>query len=199
MELANDLKSRQEVRDLVEAAAEAQKVLRTLNQDAIDRIVLAMAQAGQRHARELAEQAQAETGFGNVPDKVIKNEFASKTLWEAVKDLKTVGILLKDPEKQVLDVGVQVGVIAGIAPSTNPTSTVIYKSMIALKGGNAIVFSPHPGAKACSLRAARLMAQAAESAGCPKGAIGCISIPTMDAVDELMKHPKVKLLSLIHI
>lgn len=194
MELAKDLKSRQEVRDLVETAAEAQKVLRTLDQDAIDRIVRAMAQAGQRHARELAEQARSETGFGSVLDKVIKNEFASKTLWEAVKDLKTVGILRKDPEKQVWDVGVPVGVIAGIAPSTNPTSTVIYKSMIALKGGNAIVFSPHPGAKACSLRAAQLMAQAAEQAGCPKGAIGCISLPTMDAVDELMKHPKVKLI-----
>ena len=194
MELAKDLMSRQEVRDLVEAAARAQEQLRHMDQSAIDRIVEAMAKAGSAHAQELAELANKETGFGSVPDKVIKNQFASQKLWNTIRDQKTVGILRKDFEKQVWDVAVPVGVIAGIAPSTNPTSTVIYKSMIALKGGNAIVFSPHPGAKECSLKAAQIMAEAAEAAGCPKGAIGCISVPTMEAVDELMKHPKVRLI-----
>lgn len=194
MELAKDLRSRQEVRDLVEAAAKAQEQLRKLDQKAIDRIVEAMAQAGERHAEELARLACDETGFGNVPDKIVKNQFASKTLWNAIKDQKTVGILKQDQEHKVWDVAVPVGVVAGIAPSTNPTSTVIYKAMIALKAGNAIVLSPHPGAKSCSLRAAQLLSQAAEAAGCPKGAIGCISTPTMDAVEELMKHPQVKLI-----
>ncbi len=194
MELSKDLMSRQQVRDLVEAAAEAQKVLCTMDQQAIDRIVEAMAKTAADYATELASMAVEETGFGNVQDKIVKNRFASHRLWEAIRDQKTVGILRKDREKQVWDVAVPVGVIAGIAPSTNPTSTVIYKAMIALKGGNAIVLSPHPGAKKCSLRAAELLAQAAEAAGCPRGAIGCISLPTMQAVEELMKHPKVKLI-----
>ena len=194
MELAKDLQSRQEVRDLVDAAAKAQEQLRKLDQGAIDRIVEAMARAGEQHAGELARMACEETGFGNVPDKIEKNKFASRTLWNAIRDMKTVGILKKDEARKVWDVAVPVGVVAGIAPSTNPTSTVIYKSMIALKGGNTIVFSPHPGAKNCSFKAAQLMAEAAEGAGCPKGAVGCISIPTMEAVEELMKHPKVRLI-----
>ena len=194
MELSKDLKSRQEVRDLVTAAVAAQQQLRRLDQTAIDRIVEAMACAGHEHAEELARLAVEETGFGNVKDKITKNKFASLTLWHAIKEQKTVGILHKDEEKKVWDVAVPVGVIAGIAPSTNPTSTVIYKSIIAIKSGNAIVLSPHPGAKNCSLRAAQLMIQAAEGAGCPHGAIGCITTPTMDAVDELMKHPKVDLI-----
>ena len=194
MELSKDLLSRQQVRDLVEDAENAQKLLRKMDQKTVDRIVEAMAKTAADHAEELAVMAVEETGFGNVPDKVQKNLFASKRLWEEIKNQKTVGILRKDGEKQVWDVAVPVGVIAGIAPSTNPTSTVIYKAMIALKGGNSIVFSPHPGAKKSSCRAAEMLAKAAEAAGCPKGAIGCISLPTMQAVEELMKHPKVKLI-----
>ena len=194
MELSKDLKSRQEVRDLVEAADQAQKQLRKLDQAAIDRIVSAMAKAGCDHARVLAEEARKETGFGNVTDKAEKNRFASKTLWEHIKDLKTVGILNRDDKRKIWDIGVPVGVIAGIVPSTNPTSTVIYKAMIALKAGNSIVFSPHPGAVCCTVHAAQIMVQAAEEAGCPKGAIGCIGLPSMEAVEELMKHPKVRLI-----
>ena len=138
--------------------------------------------------------AVEETGFGNGPDKILKNRFVSETLWQAIRDQKTVGILRKDEEKKIWDVAVPVGVIAGIVPSTNPTSTVMYKAMIALKSGNAIVFSHHPGARDCSLQAAKRMAEAAEAAGCPRGAIGCITLPTMEAVDELMHHPKVRLI-----
>lgn len=194
MELDHDLKSRQEVRDLVEAAAKAQEALKKMSQSEIDRIVQEMMQSAKTHAEELAKMARDETGFGTVGDKVQKNLFASEKLWSVIKDQKTVGILRKDHENKVWDVAVPVGVIAGIVPSTNPTSTVIYKSMIALKSGNAIVFSPHPGAKLCSLRAAQLMAQAIERAGGPKDAVSCISAPTMQAVDELMKHPKVSLI-----
>lgn len=194
MELDRDLKSRQEVRILVENAHQAQEALSKLDQPAIDRIVKAMAQAGERDAAELGKLAAEETGFGNAADKREKNLLASRTLWEAVKDLKTVGIVRQDAAKRVWDVAVPVGVIAGIAPSTNPTSTVIYKSIIAIKGGNAIVFSPHPGAKLCSLETAKRIMAAAEAAGCPSGAIGCISDPTMAAVEELLHHPKVRLI-----
>ncbi len=194
MELSKDLQSRQQVRDLVSAAAAAQEKLRRLDQTAIDRIVEAMAETAFSHAEELAKLAVEETGFGNVADKIQKNQFASRTLWETIREQKTIGILNKDHEKRTWDVGVPVGVIAGIAPSTNPTSTVIYKAMIALKGGNTIVFSPHPGARGCSCRAAEILMDAAREAGCPDGAIGCISIPTMEAVEELMKHPQVKLI-----
>ena len=194
MELSADLKSRQEVRDLVAAARAAQKELARFSQEQIDRITEAMAREAHRHALRLGQMAVEETGFGNAQDKASKNKFASLTLWHAIKEQKTVGILKKDEEKQVWDIAVPVGVIAGIAPSTNPTSTVIYKSIIAIKAGNAIVLSPHPGAKKCSLEAARIVAKAAEEAGCPKGAIGCITMPTMAAVDELMKHPDVDLI-----
>ena len=194
MELSKDLRSRQEVRNLVEDAAKAQACLCRMDQAAIDAMVRAMAEAGSKHARELAQLACNETGFGNVEDKITKNEFASKTLYEAIKDQKTVGILREDAARKVWDIGVPVGVIAGIVPSTNPTSTVIYKAMISIKAGNAIVFSPHPGARECTIKAAQLMQQAILDAGGPKWAVGCITEPTMDAVDELMKHPKVKLI-----
>ena len=194
MELDRDLRSRQEVRTLVAQAHRAQEQLARLDQAAIDRIVQAMAEAGARDAAELGQLAAGETGFGNGEDKREKNLLASRTLWEAVKDLKTVGIVHRDQARKVWDVAVPVGVIAGIAPSTNPTSTVIYKAIIALKGGNAIVFSPHPGAKACSLETARRMMAAAAAAGCPDGAISCISDPTMAAVDELLHHPQVRLI-----
>lgn len=194
MELEKDLKSRQEVRMLVAAAAKAQDQLQTMDQQAVDRIVEAMAKAASEHAAELAQMAVDETGFGNIPDKIEKNRFAACTLWEAIRDQKTVGILHQDEKRRIWDVGVPVGVVAGIVPSTNPTSTVIYKAMIALKAGNSIVFSPHPNAVSCTTRAASLLAEAAVKAGCPKGAVGCITIPTMDGVQELMKHPQVRLI-----
>lgn len=194
MELSKDLRSRQEVRDLVEKAAQAQEILCTMEQEQIDKIVCALAKAGSAHAKELAELACQETGFGNAEDKTFKNNFASNSLYEVIRDQKTVGILREDTARQVWDVAVSVGVIAGIVPSTNPTSTVIYKAMISLKAGNAIVFSPHPGAKQCTIRTAAILAKAAEAAGCPTGAIGCITEPTMDAVDELMKHRLVRLI-----
>jgi len=194
MELDKDLRSRQQVRELVTKAHKAQKILQTMSQEAIDRIVAAVAKCGEAHAQELAELAVQETGFGNAADKIVKNRFASAAVYEAIRDMKTVGILREDAQSKVWDVGVPVGVVAGIAPSTNPTSTVLYKSLIALKGGNTIVFSPHPGAKNCTKKAVDYIMEAAVGAGCPEGAVGCITIPTMDAVEELMKHPEVRLI-----
>lgn len=194
MEFDLDLRSRQEVRQLVAKAEEAQQQLAALSQEQIDRIVQAISQAGAENAAMLGRMAREETGFGNAKDKEQKNLFASQKVYDAIRDMKTVGILHEDAKRRVWDVGVPVGVIAGIAPSTNPTSTVIYKSLIALKGGNAIVFSPHPAAVKCSVKTAQILMAAARAAGCPDGAIGIITQPTMEAVAELMHHPAVRLI-----
>lgn len=189
MELKDkDLTSVQETRNLLSQAYEASKKLAKMDQRQIDVIVRAISDAGAANARILAAEANEETGFGIRQDKEIKNLFAAKAVYEAIKDQRTIGILREDREHQVWDIGVPVGVIAGLIPSTNPTSTVIYKTLIALKGGNAIVFSPHPSAKNCILRTVRLLAEAAEAAGCPGGAVSAISTPTMEATQELMKH-----------
>ena len=194
MEFDRDLKSRQEVRWLMEAAHQAYLELKAFSQEKLDRITEAICRAGEENAESLGRMACEETGFGNPLDKAEKNRFASRRVYEAIRGMKTVGILREDQERKVWDVGVPVGVIAGIVPSTNPTSTVIYKAMIALKAGSPIVFSPHPGAVRCTTKAAQLVAQAAYAAGCPKGAIGCIETPTMDAVKELMQHEHTRLI-----
>ena len=186
MDFDKDLQARQEARVLLRQAKQAQEQLATFPQEKLDAIVKAIADAISDAAVELAELAVRETGFGNVEDKITKNRFASRTLWDAVKDMKTVGVLKQLPGEKLWEVGVPMGVIAAIVPSTNPTSTVCYKAMIALKSGNAIVFSPHPKAIACTGRAASLAAAAAERAGAPKGSIGCLSIPSMDGCKELM-------------
>jgi acetaldehyde dehydrogenase (acetylating) len=195
MELKDrDLVSIQETRNLIMAAHAAQKQLAAMSQQEIDRICEAMASAGYENADRLAAMACEETGFGRPADKRIKNIFGSKAVYEAVKDMKTVGVINEDRAKGIVEIGVPMGVIAGLVPSTNPTSTVFFKSIIAIKSANAIIFSPHPGARKCIMEAAKLMASAAEAAGCPKGAIACIETLTMQATDTLMKH---KLVSLI--
>ena len=194
MEFDKDLQARQEARQLLRRAEAAQKQLAQLPQEKLDTIVKAIADAIDAAATELADMAVRETGFGNVEDKVTKNRFASRTLWDAVKDMKTVGVLKELPGEKLWEIGVPVGVIAAIVPSTNPTSTVCYKAMIALKSGNAIVFSPHPKAIACTLRAAKLASAAAEKAGAPAGSIGCLSIPSMDGCRELMQGEETRLI-----
>ena len=194
MEFDRDLRARQEVRLLAQQAQQAFEGLQKLDQSGLDRITEALSRAGARHAAELAREACAETGFGNERDKTEKNRFAAVRVFGAIRGLRTVGILRRDDERRVWDVGVPVGVIAGIVPSTNPTSTVLYKSLIALKAGSPIVFSPHPHAVRCTLHAARLMAEAAEAAGCPKGAISCLTMPSLDAVQELLHAPQVRLI-----
>ena len=194
MEFDKDLSARQEARLLARQAAEAQEILGKMSQQQLDNIVRAMAESFQARAEELARQAVDETGFGNVGDKTAKNRFASGRVWEAICDMKTVGILREDPVERLWEVGVAVGVIAAIVPSTNPTSTVCYKAMIALKAGNAIVFSPHPKAIKCTLAAARIVAEAAERAGAPKGSVGCLAIPSLDGCRELMGAEQVRLI-----
>lgn len=192
--LDKDLVSIQEVRTLVKNAKAAQQKLESMNQEQIDKIVKAIADAGFENAEKLAKMANEETGFGKYEDKIIKNVFASKMVYETLKDTKTVGIIGEYRENKTIDIATPVGVVAGLIPSTNPTSTVIYKAMIALKGGNAIVFSPHPNAKKCILETVEIIRNAAVNAGCPKDAIGCITTPSLQGTSELMKH---KLTSLI--
>ena len=179
-----DLEARQQAREFVKRSQEAQEALRRKSQQQLDTIGAAVAEAFQEQARELAQLAVRETGFGNVPDKITKNEFASRTVWDAVKDMKTVGILRE--QEGLWDVGVPVGVIGAIVPSTNPTSTVCYKALIALKSGNTVIFSPHPKALGCTMRAAEIVAKAAEAAGAPKNSVQCLSIPSMAGCQELM-------------
>ena len=194
MEIDKDLAARQEARELCRQAEKAQKELAKMSQQQLDAIVETMARDFSAAAEVLAEKAVAETGFGNVRDKITKNKFASETVLAATRGMKTVGILREDPENRLWEIGVPVGVIAAIVPSTNPTSTVCYKAMIALKSGNAIVFSPHPKAAACTLQAAKVVAAAAEKAGAPAGCISCLTFGSMAGCQELMGAKEVRLI-----
>lgn len=194
IELDNDLQSRQNARELVRNAKKAQAILATFSQQQIDAIVKNVAQEAAHHAEALAKMAAEETGFGNWQDKVLKNRFASLRVYDAIKDMKTVSIIHDDPLQKVMDVGVPLGVICALVPSTNPTSTVIYKTLIALKAGNAIIFSPHPGARQCSWKAIEIVKRAAEAAGAPAGSVDAISQLTLEATSELMHSKDVSLI-----
>ncbi|RUS46334.1 acetaldehyde dehydrogenase (acetylating) [Cohnella sp. AR92] len=189
MRLDADLHSIQEVRDSLTEANAAQKKLERLTQRQIDEIVRAMANAADAEAERLGAMAVEETGYGKPADKAAKNRFVARSVYEAIKDMPTVGIIRKDESTKVWEVAQPVGVIAAIIPSTNPTSTVIFKCLIALKARNAIVISPHPAAFECCREAARAMRLAAEEAGAPEGLIHCLSRPTLEASEELMRHP----------
>ena len=194
MDFDKDLAARQEARLLCRQAELAQKKLAQMSQQQLDAIVESVAQAFSAAALELAELAVRETGFGNVEDKITKNKFASETVLANVRGMKTVGLLREDPHEKLWEIGVPVGLIAAIVPSTNPTSTVCYKAIIALKSGNSIVFSPHPKAVNCTLQAARIVAAAAEKAGAPAGSVGCLSMASMAGCQELMAAPQVRLI-----
>ena len=194
MEFDKDLAARQEARALAKAAEDAQSGLLRMSQAQLDAIVEAVARAFAKESVGLASMAVKETGFGVVEDKITKNLFASERVAQAVRGMKTVGILGRHPEQKLWEVGVPVGVIAAIVPSTNPTSTVCYKAIIALKAGNSIVFSPHPKAIACTKKAVQIVAAAAESAGAPKGSVSCLGIPSLDGCRELMAAPQVRLI-----
>lgn len=189
-----DLLSMQEVRELVEAAKAAQRELAQMSQAQVDRIVRAIADAGVRNARRLAQMANEDTGFGIVEDKIIKNVFASRGVYEHIKDMKTIGEISCDPARGIHTIAVPVGVIAGLIPSTNPTSTALYKAEIAIKAGNAIVFSPHPTALRCILETVKVIRQAVSEAGGNEDLVSCITIPTMEATDNLMRHRDVAMI-----
>ena len=192
--LDKDLVSIQETRGLIRKAKEAQSKLARMSQQDIDRIVKAISDAAYENSEKLAKMANEETGFGKWEDKVLKNVFAARTVYESIKDTKTVGIVEENVEKRAFKIMVPVGVVAGLIPSTNPTSTAIYKAMISIKARNAIVLSPHPSAKKCIIETAKIIAKAAERAGCPEGAIGCITVPSIEGTNELMKNKDTSLI-----
>jgi acetaldehyde dehydrogenase (acetylating) len=189
-----DLASIQEARDAVDRAGSAQARFAEFSQAQVDRVVRSASEGARSAAERLARLAVEETGIGRFEDKVIKNRFAAVDVYEYIKDIKTCGILDGDEAAGVWDVAVPVGVICGITPVTNPTSTVIYNALIALKSRNAVVFSPHPAAARCTLEASRVVASAAERSGAPAGVIECLTIPTLEAARELMKHDGVDLI-----
>jgi acetaldehyde dehydrogenase (acetylating) len=186
-----DLAAIQEVRDQVARAVEAQQRWAAFSQAQVDTVIEAMAAAAAKEAEPLARLAVEETGYGNVPDKIRKNLFAAEDLLRAIRPLKTVGIVREDKENSVLEIAEPVGVVAAIIPTTNPTSTAIYKVLISLKAGNAIVISPHPNAKRCICATADVLNRAALTAGAPEGLIGCLTSVTQAATQELMRHRRI--------
>jgi acetaldehyde dehydrogenase (acetylating) len=187
----SDLVSIQEVRAKVEKAYAAFQHYRRFNQQQIDAIVETMAAAGRANAKRLAEMAVEETGYGNAKDKVAKNLLCADLLPRAIRNMKTVGVLREIPEDKVVEIGVPVGVVAAILPTTNPTSTAIYKIIIALKAGNTIVISPHPRAKSCTCETAAVLYKAAREAGAPEDVVQCVYNATIEGTDALMRHPRV--------
>jgi acetaldehyde dehydrogenase (acetylating) len=183
-----DLASVAEARALARAGRQAQPLLAELSQEQIDRIVTAMANAVTLHAEALAALAVEETGYGVAADKVQKNLFASRQVYEFIAPMKTVGVVNRIEDKKVVEIAEPFGVVAAIVPSTNPTSTAIYKVLIALKARCPIVISPHPSAARCITRAVEIMADAAAQAGAPAGSIGWMKTVTLEGTQELMKH-----------
>lgn len=189
-----DLKSIQEARILVKRAAEAQKIYQGFSQAQVDRITAAAVRAASKASEELARLAVEESGFGRIESKIEKNRFSSESLWEDIKDQKTVGIIARDDWKGVVEIAEPYGVIVGIIPITNPTSTTLFKGIIALKTRNAIVFSPHPRGIRCISESSRVMQEAAEAAGAPPGLMSCLSFGSMEGIEEAMRHPLTSLI-----
>lgn len=183
-----DLRSTQEARDLVARASAAQKQFARADQAAVDRIVRAMAGAASAAAERLARLAVDETGMGVYEHKIIKNRFSAEFLLDYILPMRTVGVLREDRATKTKELAVPMGVVGAIIPTTNPTSTAIYKALISVKARNAIVMSPHPRAANCVVETARLMEEAAVAAGAPAGMISCMTGPTLEGTNALMRH-----------
>ena len=186
MSADKDLVSVQQARDLVEAAFKAQSAVARFDQTKIDRICEAMAKAALRESARLGAMAVEETGYGVAIDKQEKNRFAAEDVWNYFRSLRTVGVVSES--KDVVEIASPRGVVAGIIPSTNPTSTAIFKTLIAIKSRNAIVLSPHPSAARCINETVRVMREAAIKEGLPGEAIACMTTATIEGTETLMKH-----------
>jgi acetaldehyde dehydrogenase (acetylating) len=186
-----DLLSISEARALARRAKEAAPVLAELSQDQIDAIVDAMAAAATSQAESFARLAVEETGYGVVADKVQKNRFSSERVYQFIRPMKTVGVIARLEDRRVVEIAEPFGVVCAIVPSTNPTSTAIYKILIALKARCPIVLSPHPAAVRCITRVAEVMHEAAVKAGAPAGSIGWMQNVTLEGTQELMKSREV--------
>ncbi len=189
-----DLRSVQEARNLARLGKVAATQIADYTQEQIDKILCNMVKVAEENSVCLAQMAVEETGFGKVEDKTYKNHMASTLVYNATKDMKTIGIIHEDEVQRVIDIAEPVGLIMGIVPSTNPTSTAIFKAIIAIKSRNAIVFSPHPAALKCTMKAITLMNDAAVAAGAPANIISSLSTLSIGATNELMKCKEVALI-----
>src|SRR5881409_87132 len=183
-----DLASIAEARALARRAKQAWLELAEFSQERIDAIVDAMAEAATSQAEAFARLAVEETGYGVVEDKIQKNLFASQKVYNFIRPMKTVGVIARHEDRRVVDIAEPFGVVAAIVPTTNPTSTAIYKILIAIKARCTIVISPHPSAVKCITRVAEVMEDAARRAGAPPGAINWMTTVTLEGTQELMKH-----------
>src|SRR6267142_5640273 len=183
-----DLASIAEARALAKRAKQAELELAEFSQDRIDAIVDAMAAAATPQAEAFARLAVEETGYGVVEDKIQKNLFSSQRVYHFIRPMKTVGVIARYDDRRVVEIAEPFGVVAAVIPSTNPTSTAIYKILIALKARCAIVLSPHPAAVRCITRVAEIMDESARRAGAPAGAINWMTTVTLEGTQELMKH-----------
>ena len=189
-----DLTSIHEARALARRAKQAQLQLAEFNQQQVDAIVDAMASAAAGNVEAFARLAVEETGYGVVADKIEKNRFASEKVFQFVRPMRTVGVIRRLDDRKVVEIAEPFGVVAAVVPSTNPTSTAIYKILIAIKARCAIVLSPHPAAVKCITMVAEVMSQAARRAGAPDGSITWMSTVTIEGTQELMKHRDVALI-----
>lgn len=183
-----DLQSIQEARQMAAGARQAQLQWMKASQAEVDRVCAAMAEAAYHASERLGRMAAEETGYGVPRHKMLKNFLTSKLLWEAIKDVKTVGVIRHDEKKKIYDIAWPMGVVAALTPSTNPTSTTMFKTLISVKARNAIVVAPHPAAARCCVETARIMAEAGEKAGMPKGTVACMSKVSLAGTQELMRH-----------
>src|SRR3954452_24986269 len=186
-----DLTSIAEARALAKRAKQAWLELAELSQDKIDAIVDAMAAAATPCAEMFARLAVEETGYGVVDDKIEKNLFSSEKVYGFIRPMRTVGVVARHENRRVIEIAEPFGVVAAVVPSTNPTSTAIYKILIAIKARCSIVLSPHPAAVRCISRVAKVMDEAARRAGAPNGAINWMTTVTLEGTDALMKHREV--------
>lgn len=182
------------MREMVDRAKQAQSKLLEYSQEQVNHIVKHVAKAAYDASESLARMAVEETGMGVVEHKKMKNELSSMGVYESIKDEKTVGIVHKDPRKKITEIAYPFGVIACIIPTTNPTATAIFKTLISLKTRNVIVVSPHPSAINSTIEALKICHKAAVEAGAPEGSIGWITKPTMEAANGLMKHKDIDLI-----
>ena len=189
-----DLRSIYEARTLLQKALEAQQAYKEFSQDAVDEIVKAMALSGAKAAEMLANLAHEETGFGRVESKVQKNLFATRTLLERMQGMKTCGVIRKLENDSIWEIATPMGIVAALVPSTNPTSTAMYKAILAAKARCGLVISPHPRAKSSTAEALRVVAEAAYRAGAPEGLFGCMTEVTVDGTNALLEDPRTDLI-----
>ena len=171
----------------MQAMREAQRKFAAFTQEQVDKIFYEAAMAANKQRIPLAKMAVEETRRGIVEDKIIKNHYAAEYIYNAYKSTKTCGVIEEDPAYGIKKIAEPIGLVAAVIPTTNPTSTAIFKTLICLKTRNAIIISPHPAAKACTIAAAKVVLEAAVKAGAPEGIIGWIDVPSLELTNMVMR------------